>query len=242
MDAAGYTGFGSFLDLQVPINRDYNVRADGRKIGEENAKHRGMAIGGRLASGFRAKNWHVWPLRVSLLHLTAMDGPPETLSAGYNRVDLGSQIETALSLGLLRILASGEVGLRRTDFSNGSSSHYVSSIPLGLGLKLVSSRWSLRGYAHSAAQSAFGFSQSLLFGGASVAGSSSTLNDVGGQAEIRLSPAAWLTFGAEQENVRVQIPDVRAYEAFGLVVKDPRKTRDYVLTTSIFTLGIRKDF
>lgn len=242
VDAAGLSGLGVYRDIQVPINRDYEMRADGRKIGEENAEHLSYILGGTISPSWRGKQWRVKPLELGMMRMTPMAGPSDTLNSAYTRFDLRTQVEWGTSFGKQRVTLDGTVGWRRSEFNNGSDSHFVAAFPVGLGAKVAFPAWSIRAYGHTALGSQFGYSQALLFGGSEVLGSKAELMDYGCMGEFRITPLAWLLVGAEMESIRIQIPNVKAYEPFGLTVQDPRKSRDYIQATSSLTLGVRKLF
>ncbi len=242
VDATGLTGFGVFRDIQVPLNRNYEMRADGRKIGEENADHLAYILGATLSPVWRGKSWRLRPVDLGMIRMTPIAGPFDSLNSAYTRFDIRSQIAWATMVGRQTWTLDGTVGWRRSEFNNGSDSHFVTSLPIGLGAKVALPTWSIRAYGHTALSSQFGYSQALLFGGSEIQGSKSELADGGVTGEFKINPSAWLLVGAEIEAIRVQIPDVEAYEAFGLTVQDPKKTRDYMQATSSFTVGVRKLF
>ncbi len=242
VDASGLTGFGVFRDIQVPINRDYEMRADGRKIGEENADHLAYILGATLSPIWRGRNWRLQPVDLGMMRMTPIAGPFDSLNSAYTRFDARSQIAWSTTVGRQSWTVDGTIGWRRSEFNNGSDSHFVTSLPVGLGAKVALPTWSFRAYGHTALSSQFGYSQALLFGGSEIQGSKSELADGGITGEFRISPSAWLIVGAEIEAIRVQITDVKAYEAFGLTVQDPKRTRDYMQTTSSLSLGVRKLF
>lgn len=242
VDATGLTGFGIFRDIQVPLNRDYEMRADGRKIGEENADHLAYILGATLGPIWRGKSWRWRPVDLGMIRMTPIAGPFDSLNSAYTRFDIRSQIAWGTMVGRQSWTVDGTIGWRRSEFNNGSDSHFVTSLPVGLGAKVALPTWSIRAYGHTALISQFGYSQALLFGGSEMQGSKSELADGGIAGEFRINPSAWLIVGAEMEAIRVQITDVKSYEAFGLTVQDPKKTRDYMQTTSSFTLGVRKLF
>ena len=241
-EASGASGLGSFRDIQIPINRYFDMRADGRRIGAENEAHMGLVLGGQVGPIWQLRNIKLRPFSVSLVRMTAISGPSETLNSSYNRLTLDSKMEWVVSLGRPSLTIEFGAGFRRSEFSNTSSGHYVASIPVGFGLGFGFPHWLIKGFGHYGLQNQVGYSESLFFGGGALKGATADLTDFGIMGEVRLTSAAWLELGIEQESARIQIPNVKTYEEFGFEIEDPKRKRDYNMTTSSLTVGVRKTF
>lgn len=242
VDTFGATGVGLFRDIQVPVHRILEVRADGRKIGAENQPHLGLIFAGKIAPVFGTKEFKLKPLSLSLMRMSTLLSNADTFGSSYSRVELLSQGELIVPLGRPSLALEMGAGYRRSEFTNGSTGHYVSFIPLQFGGGFNFSRWSLKGYGSISLQGQVGYTEGFLWGGSPLKGATTEYTGLGGSSEFRMTPAASLVLGIDQEMVRIKIPDVNAYEAFGLKVFDPRTTRDYNMVTSSLTLGIRKLF
>jgi hypothetical protein len=242
MEIDGGTGVGSFKDIQLPINRFDEVRVDGTRIGQENTDHLGFAFGGGVAAHYLGAGFGIIPLQIDMWRMLAQSGEPETLGSAYNRVQVGSEsyvrFGTANSGGTLGV----NVALRRSTFSNMSSSHFVMSVPIGVRAAWDGRLGSLSAAVQHSPHSELGYSESLLFGGQAIGGSSVSLTSLKTKGEWRLTRDAWFVVGAYYETIKAEIRDLKSYEKFGFDVEDPRPSRTYDLTTSMVTIGVRRVF
>jgi hypothetical protein len=237
------SGLGVFQDIQLPYHEIAGVRLDGTNTAFENTDHVGFPLGIELASELSyLKSYRVLS-RLEFIHMTSLSGNPETSHTAYSRYGLGitnlkqfpdHPFPFGLGLGL---------HVRRTNFENISSKHYLDSLFPTLHIHVFfGETWYSECDISLASISSFGFSSDALPGGA-LKDTTSDLISLKLQLVHNLSTQADLRFGIEAESASVFIPTIAAYQDFGLNLPSyAQDERSYNLSTKIYSVGLVKKF
>jgi hypothetical protein len=243
-DVDGGIGVATFQDIQVPVNRLAEARADGSTAGQENADHVGFPLYGGMSLRKAADAWRFAIFDFDALTVRSTSGPAETQSASYSRLALSTGVGYAVPLLGLDLTPALSLGGRRSSFGNGSAAHYLEAVTAGGSFALArAASWSVTGSVAVAPTATFGYSSAPVLGGKAIEHSTAALSEYGLASSFHLKDALWLDLGLSQERAGVKIEDVSAYEGFGLhVTPEDRSSRQYDLATTIARLGVRKRF
>lgn len=242
---SGESGFATFQDIQVPVNPVAGMRADGSTAQTENSTHAGLPLAAGIGLDYQpSQRWRWTVASLDAMNVQASSGPADTQSSSYTRLEVGSSIRYRLPLGdtmtgTLGALAS----FRRSSFANVSTSHYIDAATLGAeaGIERGPFAWTLTG--RTAPYASFGYSNAALLGGSALPGSTASLNEAGTSLSYALRPKVWLDLGVDREMTHVVIPNVAAYDAFGLNVQDfANPSRVYDLATTTVRFGFHREF
>lgn len=238
----GNTGFGQFQDIQVPVNEQAGLRADGKSVATENADHIGMLLQGEAGLGYKSGSM-LYDFKLNVMQMNATTGPAETQSSSYSRYVLGPTAKYLTTIDSYAVSIGADAEARRSTFSNVSNGHYIESILIGLNASIgIERRWLLEGHAGMAPVAHFGFSNGKGFRGDQFKSSTTDLAALRLTGSFDIRDKTWLCVGVEQEKASVQIADVSEYDDFGLGVSPTvQKGRSYDLATTTVTFGFRKE-
>jgi hypothetical protein len=244
LEVDGGVGVASFQDIQVPVNRMAEARADGSTAGQENAVHTGFPLYGGLALRKAAGGWRFDVLSFDALTVRSASGPAETQASSYSRLSLATGAGYDLALFGLDVTPAVQLGGRRSSFGNGSAAHYFQGVTAGALLAVASAAsWAVTASLMTAPNAVFGYSPAPILGGDPLEHSTATMSELGVASSWHLKDALWLDLGVAQERADVTIEDISAYEGFGLhVTPEDRSSRRYDLATTVLRLGVRKHF
>ena len=240
----GGSGFAVFKDIQVPENILEGKRADGRGTKQEFQNHTGIPLFLNIKWQKRSNSLE-HSSAFEAQKVAAISGPDETLSASYSRLKLNYQLTSSLALDSGLNWQSGAYSeIRRSAFENLSNGHHITSGILGLSQSIgQNNTWNLRGFAGLAPYSQFAYYDSSIFDSQPIKNSRSKYYEYGINYSHFLHKNSWILIGIENEIATVTLSDIYAYRDFGLNV-EPGFTsgRTYEITTTIFRLGIQKNF
>ena len=238
------TGVGTFQDIQVPMNTFTGARGNGVTDTAENLTHVGIPIYFSLGRDLtRSSEWRFRIVELDIMRMGASNGAPGTLSSGYSRLGLSSDLERNFTLQSVKLSAGAQVELRRSSFTNTAEAHFVDAAVLGTKLKLMKNSYALDLNVELAPVARFGYSSGGYLGGDYFAQSSARLGGGGVNFLLPIDQSVWLDFGVSTEIASVKIKDISQYRDFGLLAdKRDHSPRTYTLTTNVAHLGFRKEF
>lgn len=242
--AAAGSGFGTFQDIQVPVNADAETRADGTVIQAENADHTGLPLFAAFGVLGESSAW-IFDGGLNLMHMRASNGPSETQSSSYSRTELGGGAKYRFALGETTALKLGaRAAYRRSSFNNVSNGHYLEAPLLGASLALTTGKWAFEGRGAVAPSATFGYNAGGTFAGKPFANATASMAEFAATASYNVRDQVFLDVGLEVEQASVSLPDIMEYQTFGLAVtpSDTAPTRNYELSTSVVKIGVRKEF
>ncbi len=241
----GASGVGTFQDIQVPYNEQYEVRGDGTAIQEENIGHQGLLLNAGIGKEIVRGRWLFQAFDFDALQIKSSGGPAATQAASYSRLNLQSGATYRFPAFGGQGKAGLKGGLRRSSYNNVSSAHYIESVLVGATAGLSGALHAIEGSVAVAPMTRFGYSEDGMFGGKEFEKGSASLFEVTAQYSYTLQDNVWLDLGLSQESARVEIEDVNEYNqlGYGLSVLDSSNpTRSYSMSTVAARIGFRKAF
>lgn len=237
------TGIGAFQDIQVPLNEEFGVRADGHGVKTEGATHIGVPIYGGIAVKHAAGSLS-YGGALDVLRISASTGPAETQSATYSRFDIGGDAAYHFKLAGMSAALGGGAGIRRSVFGNGSSGHYFQAPMLHAAASLGARGMTFGLEAAYAPSVAFGYYNGSMFSGDAFKKSKTSLAEIGFSSSYLVREAVWLDLGLTRETAAAVIEDLGEYDGFGLQVTPgtSESSRSLSLATTVAKIGFHKDF
>ena len=236
------SGIGTFQDIQVPLNEQVGVRADGHNVSEEGATHVGIPVWVGL-SATRRSGALSYQLGLDALRLSASSGPTDTQSATYTRFDATASVRYAFNVLGLRAALGGGAGVRRSVFSNVSNGHYFQAPVVSGNASLGGRDLSVTLSGAYAPTAAFGYYDGSMFSGDAFKKRKTSLSEVALSSSYLIREDVFLDFGLSREAAQVTIEDVAEYDAFGLQVSPTAEvSRSISVATTIARIGFHKSF
>lgn len=241
----GASGVGTFQDIQVPYNEQYEIRGDGTAIQEENIGHQGLLLNAGIGKEMPRGRWLFQAFEFDALQIKSSGGPAATQASSYSRLNLESGATYRFPLGGLKASSGLKGGLRRTSYNNVSSAHYIESLLVGLTAGLSGELHAFNATLAVAPMTRFGYSEDGMFGGKEFQKSKASLFEVSAAYSYTLQDNVWLDLGVSQESARIELEDVNEYNELGYalsVLDSSNPTRSYAMSTVAARIGFRKAF
>ncbi len=234
------TGFGLFPDLQVPVDGETGLRADGSTEPRTSSDHQGVPLGAMLGYQYDPAPFHL----ATDLGFLMMNSSQDSSNSVYQRLHAGFEGGYLFYQSFIPLETALRVEGRRSQFRNITSGHTIDSLlPIAKLKAHLGQYWMVEGF----------YGQSLwnkLSYRSPSPGKTHDFNDATVKTTIfgldiarRIAYDADFFFGYAREQIDINIPDVYDYRESGLQLNFvENRAQFYSLETQIFTLGFAKHF
>lgn len=236
-------GLGSFQDIQLPLNPLSGQRGNGTSEKEENQVHSGFPIVGSLTmeNNFSILNFET---ELSFVHMSINKQSQPVSTASYGRYEAEQLVGLKFFNSQFSGSLLGGISTRRSLFSNISTGHSFDSQLAKGQLKFDYYRYfNVKLIASKSLNSKFNYNQGSFFNQKEIQGSNSEIQEFEVKVGVPLNKKVSLFANFSQERVHAVIPDIGSYGEFGIdILTFATESREYNLTTNIYSFGLKKYF
>jgi hypothetical protein len=212
--STGYSQFSTF----DPPNYEYGqLIADGRALGENQARLTGIPLG--VIIDYQAiKKHYIWEVFGSARNYASIGAQGTGSDSGYNRTELTLKLGTRPS-GKIPLSVFGTLGYRRSVYDNLSSYHSITAAHPGIGLKInLHNQLELKSSLSAAVLPTLTYKNSLR----SDQFRDLKLRSYASYTELNynIDQRTAIALGLDLEFAEVQLKNISEYRTFGLLVSD----------------------